>query len=70
MPAVARGNQHGIHICPLSEELTQITIDRAILVAVFSIHDFLGRFAPAFHVDQQGELVLEVPKVGELASEP
>jgi inward rectifier potassium channel len=27
-----------------------------------------ARFAPAFYADEKGELVLELPKVGELAS--
>jgi inward rectifier potassium channel len=29
-----------------------------------------ARFAPAFYADAQGELVLDLPKVGELASQP
>ena len=48
MPAVASGNQHGIHIGPLGEELAHIAIHRTILAALFAIHDVLGRITTAF----------------------
>ncbi len=47
------------------------TFSQTVLVRHSYRHDEIvwgRRFAPAFHVDGQGDLVLEVPKVGELAS--
>ena len=49
MPAVARGNQDGIHIRPLGQQLAHIAIHRTIFVAVFGIDAVLGRFTLAFH---------------------
>ena len=46
VPTVAGGGQHGIHIRPLGEELADVTVEGAVLVAVLAVHDVLGRFAP------------------------
>jgi inward rectifier potassium channel len=46
------------------------TFSQTVLVRHSYRHDEIvwdRRFAPAFHVDERGDLVLEVPKVGELA---
>ena len=48
MPAVAGGNQHGIHIGPLGQQLAQVGIRGTIFRAVFGIHYLLGGFAMAF----------------------
>jgi inward rectifier potassium channel len=48
------------------------TFSQTVLVRHSYRHDEIEwgrRFAPAFHVDGRGDLVLEVPRVGELASE-
>ncbi|SPE50031.1 hypothetical protein SBV1_1010010 [Verrucomicrobia bacterium] len=48
VPAVAGGNQNGIHIGPLGQELAQIGIHGTIFIALFTVHRVLGRFPPAF----------------------
>jgi inward rectifier potassium channel len=47
------------------------TFNQTVIARYSYRHDEViwgARFAPAFHADEQGELVLELPKVGELAS--
>ncbi len=47
------------------------TFNQTVIARYSYRHDEVvwgARFAPAFYADEQGELVLELPKVGELAS--
>ena len=55
VPAVAGGNQHGIHIHPLGQELAHIAVHSTIFIALFTVHHVLGRFAPAFQDITDGD---------------
>jgi hypothetical protein len=55
VPAVAGGNQHGIHIGPLGQELAQVGIRSTIFRAVLTVHRVLGGLSLAFYDITDGD---------------
>ena len=47
MPAVAGGNQHGVDIRALGQELADVARHGTVGVPVLRVHQLLDRFAPA-----------------------
>ena len=55
MPAVTGGDQDGIHVRPLRQQLAHVAIHSAILIAVFAIDGVFGRFPPVLHHITDGD---------------